>query len=94
MHAAPKPSVRSVFAAAILIMAAIFAWRTSGAVTVLLHDYHVHLTAVAHPADIPAHPASPPLIIFQNLGYGYTCRAASRDSYHCTALPPVHEPRP
>jgi hypothetical protein len=88
---ARKPSARSVLAAAVLIMAAIFAWRTSGAVTTLLHDYHVHLTAVAHPA---AHPAAPPLIIFQKLGYGYTCRAASRDTYRCTALPPVHEPRP
>lgn len=75
-----------MLAAAVLIMAAIFAWRTSGEVTTLLHDYHVHLTATAHPAT------PQPLIIFRNLGYGYTCRAASRDTYRCTALPPVREP--
>jgi hypothetical protein len=95
MYATPKPSARSVLAAAILIMAGIFAWRVSGEAALLLHDYHVHLTAV--PAADPR-PADPPsLIIFGNLAYGsFACRAAGQGTYRCRPLPPpgaIHDPK-
>jgi hypothetical protein len=62
-----KPSVRQVLAAAVLIMAAIFAWRVSGSANTLLHDFHIHLVAsvphqsTPHPKVVPAPPKLIPI---------------------------------
>ena len=37
--------LRSVLTLAVLLMVAVFMWRVSGVVIILLHDFHVHLVA-------------------------------------------------
>jgi len=53
-------SARSVFSMAVLIMAAIVAWRISAPLATLLHDFHLHLAASmprpAQPKVIPVPP--------------------------------------
>lgn len=51
-----KPSARAMIAAALLVMAAILAFRVSAPVSAILHDVHVRMSASvtrAHPPEVP-----------------------------------------